>query len=504
MIYLSKSKYCGLWQCPKIAWMAKYKPEEVVLDPKVKTRLDAGNVVGDLAMGLFGDFVEVTAYNGEKLDLTKMIENTKTEMAKGTNVICEASFQYNGLYCAVDILKKENGGYAIYEVKSSSKTEEDKKDDRPVYIADVAYQKYVLEKCGINVTGTYLVNLNKDYVFDGTLDLNKLFVITDVADEIKVEEANIKQNLDEAEIMLASDKEPNVPIDKKCKNPYLCGFWQYCSNHLPKPSVFNLHSIHFSTAIKHYKNGLTSYEDLLKSGAITNEKHIRQMEHYLNDLPDYVDKANVKEFLNKLTYPLYFLDFETIQTVIPEFKGTKPYTQVPFQYSLHYIEYEGGPLLHKEFLAESGKDPLRAIAERLCEDIPKNVRVVAYYKSFECTRLKELAEYFPDLSEHLLNIKENVEDLLEPFSTGYYYNKKMGGSFSIKSVLPALFPDDDELNYKNLELIHNGAEAMTIFPKIKDMPYDEAEFMRKRLLEYCKLDTYAMVKLWEKLNEAVK
>ena len=194
MIYLSKSKYCGLWQCPKIAWMRKYKPDEVEVDGSVVSRMEAGNIVGDLAMGLFGDFVEVTAYDGDKLDLSKMIADTKVEMDKGTEIICEASFQYNGLYCAVDILKKENGGWAIYEVKSSTK-HEDSTDDKPVYIADVAYQKYVLENCGVNVTGTYLVCLNKDYIFDGTLDIDKLFVISDVSDEIKPEEVNIKANL---------------------------------------------------------------------------------------------------------------------------------------------------------------------------------------------------------------------------------------------------------------------------------------------------------------------
>ena len=140
----SKSKYCGLWQCPKIAWLRKYKPDEITVDGSVIARMEAGNVVGDLAMGLFGDFVEVTAYDDEKIDLSKMIENTKVEMAKGTPVICEASFDFNGLYCAVDILKKDGDGWAIYEVKSSTH------EDKQVYAADVAYQKYVLENCGVN------------------------------------------------------------------------------------------------------------------------------------------------------------------------------------------------------------------------------------------------------------------------------------------------------------------------------------------------------------------
>lgn len=502
MIYLSKSKYCGLWQCPKIAWMRKYKPDEVEVDGSVVSRMEAGNVVGDLAMGLFGDFVEVTAYDGDKLDLSKMIADTKVEMENGTEIICEASFQYNGLYCAVDILKKENGGWAIYEVKSSTK-HEDSTDDKPVYIADVAYQKYVLENCGVNVTGTYLVCLNKDYIFDGTLDIDKLFVISDVSDEIKPEEVNIKANLSIAERLLTSDKEPEIDIHENCKNPYLCGFWKYCTKHIPEPSVFNLYRMPFKKKIDHYRHGRIKYDDLMFSGEVTNPKQLRQMLHYLSEQGDYIDKDGIRDFLDTLSYPIYFLDFETMQPVIPEYVGTHPYAQIPFQYSLHYIEYEGGPLLHKEFLAESGTDPRRAIAEQLCEDIPMNVCVTAYNKAFECTRLKELAEFFPDLAEHLLNIKENIIDLLVPFQSGYYYNKAMGGSFSIKSVLPALFPNDPALDYHNLEQIHNGGEAMTIFPKIKDMSPEERATTRHNLLKYCELDTFAMVKVWEKLREVV-
>lgn len=129
--------------------------------------------------------------------------------------------------------------------------------------------------------------------------------------------------------------------------------------------------------------------------------------------------------------------------------------------------------------------------------------MLAYNKQFECGRLKELAQKFPDLSEHLMNVRGNIKDLLAPFQKGAYYNKAMGGSFSIKSVLPAVFPDDPSLDYHNLEGIHNGGEAMAIFPLIKDMPQEEQEKARKNLLKYCELDTYAMVKIWQKLVEVV-
>ena len=498
MLSLSKSKYCGLWQCPKIAWLNKYKPEEMVINDAIQSRMDAGNMVGDLAMGLFGEFVEVTAYNSEKLDLSQMIARTQEEMEKGTPVICEASFSYNGLYCAVDILRKDGDGWAIYEVKSSTSAEKD------VYTADVAYQKYVLQNCGVNLTRVYLVCLNNEYVFDGTLDLQQLFKITDITVPVAFEQRNLAANLSIGERLLNDPNEPEIDISERCMHPYECAYWKYCTRHIPRPSVFDLYRMPFKKKLDYYKQGLFRYEDLILASDITNEKQLRQMDHSLRDKGTYIDKEGIRAFLDTLSYPLYFLDFETMQLPVPQYPGTKPYQQIPFQYSLHYIEKPGGELKHKEFLGVSGEDPRRAIAESLCRDIPMNVCVTAYNRGFECGRIKELACAFPDLAEHLLNIRSNIRDLLTPFQSGYYYNRDMGGSFSIKSVLPALYPNDPELDYHNLEGVHNGSEAMTIFPMIKDMPPEEQAAARKNLLAYCKLDTLAMVKVWQKLVEAGK
>lgn len=497
MTYLSKSKYCGIWQCPKIAWMKKYKPEELVVDDSLASRMEAGREVGELARELFGSYVDVTSYMDEKLDIPTMLAKTAEEIAKGTDIICEAAFETDGLYCAVDILKKSEFGWDIYEVKSSTH------DDEPVYMADIAYQKYVLEQCGVNVTGTYLVCLNNEYVFDGTLDIHQLFKITDVAPAVFVEESRIEPIIAEAKEVLASSKEPDIDLSMSCNKPYPCSFWKYCSRHIPKPSVFNLYRMPFKKKLEYYEENVITYQDLQHSGKIGNEKQLRQIQHFLEDKGTYIEKENIQSFLDTLSYPLYFLDFETMQPVIPIYVSTKPYAQIPFQYSLHYIEKEGGELKHKEFLAESGTDPRRTLAEQLCADIPMGVCVTAYNKAFECTRLKELAELYPDLADHLLNIEANIVDLLVPFQSGYYYNRAMGGSFSIKSVLPAIFPNDSALDYHNLEGVHNGSEAMTLFPKIKDMSVEEQEIARKNLLKYCELDTFAMVKVWQELVRVV-
>ena len=445
-------------------------------------------------MGLFGDYVEVTAYDGDRIDLERMIEATRIEMSKQTPIICEASFSYNGLYCAVDVLKKENGGWAIYEVKSSSHP------DNEIYAWDVAFQKYVLTNCGIEVQGTNLVCINTDYVRHGDIDIQELFVVNDISDVVDEELPNIEDNIEDAKMVLEGG-EPTDDISPACNFPYPCAFWEYCTKHLPKPSVFDLSFMKKTKKYELYKSGVVGYEDLgdLKLTRIQQMQVAGALKGEI-----FIDKVGIQSFLDTLCYPLYFLDFETIQTPIPLYDGTRPYQQITTQYSLHVQEEEGGELRHLEFLAPTREDPMRPIAECLCRDIPADACVLAYNKGFECGRIAELAEMFPDLADHLLAIKDNIRDLLLPFQAGYYYLPSMGGSFSIKSVLPALFPDDPELDYHALdELCQNGTMAMNLYPMLKDMKLENEARARRALLDYCCLDTLAMVKVLSKLYEAV-
>ena len=499
MFYFSKSKYTTFIQCPKMLWLQTYHPELAEVDASAQARMAKGNIVGDLAMGLFGAYEEMTATDGNgKIDRDKMVAKTQDALHRNVENICEAAFSHNGLYCAVDILHKEKDGYAIYEVKSST-------EPKYIYIVDISYQKYVLEKCGVKVTGTYVVNINNKYVFDGNLDIQKLFKITDVSALVEQEYGihSIEAQLDYAKRTLESKEEPDLDLSVGCDSPYTCAFWKHCSRHICSPSVFDIYGISFKKALDLYKRGITDLKDVLASTKL-NALQKRYIDYVLNDRPEYIDKDGIKSFLDGLSYPLYFLDFESMQLAIPEYPNSKPYAQILFQYSLHYIETEGGELKHKEFLGISGEDPRRALAEQLVKDIPDNGSVIVFNQTFEKSRIRELAELFPDLANELLRIRENVADLLPPFRKGYYYNKAIGNSFSIKSILPAMFPNDPSLDYHNLEGVHNGDEAMTIFPLIKDMPPAEQESARRNLLKYCELDTYATVKVWQKLKELCK
>ncbi len=495
-MYLSKSGYVRVWSCPVGAWIHQYRPEAVPRDEALLSAFRRGDEVGDLARGLFGPSVNVTAVKEDGgLDLTRMIENTRAEMEKGTPVICEAAFSAGGLYCAVDLLKKDGDGWAVYEVKSSSDGLQDK------YIADVSYQKYVLERCGVRVTGVYLVCIDTSYVLGPEgLDLQGFFKINDLTEAAAREQENtVPGVLETAERVLGDENEPAAELKETCRD---CELFSWCTRGLPSPNVFDLYRLPKKKMIEYYRAGLISYPDLERAGVIKNNTQRRQIDFWLNDRGIYAEKEPLREFLAELTYPLYFLDFETMMPAVPFCVGTRPFAQIPFQYSLHSVLSEDGELHHSEFLAESGTDPRRTIAEALCRDIPADACVTAFNKAFECSRLRELAETFPDLAEHLNAIADHIRDLLDPFRKGWYYRKEIGGSFSIKSVLPAICPDDPDLDYHALDGVHNGTEAMNIFPEIQYMPPEEQEHARRNLLAYCRLDTLAMVKVWEELKRA--
>ena len=347
-----------------------------------------------------------------------------------------------------------------------------------------------------------LVNIHTSYVLgeDGVVDPAGYFRINDLWEEASQAQAEtVPETLETAERVLGCGDEPEVDLAEGCVD---CAHFAYCTRELPSPNVFGLYRLAKKKMIEYYRKGLISYEQLEEAGVITNKTQLRQIDYWLRDKGIHTEKEKLREFLDGLSYPLYFLDFETMAPAIPVYPGTRPFQQIPFQYSLHYIEEEGGELQHREFLGVSGKDPRRDIAEALCRDIPADACVTAFHKSTECGILRKLGEEFPDLADHLNVVADHVADLLVPFQSGWYYKKEIGGSFSIKSVLPAICPDDPELDYHELEGVHNGTEAMTIFPQIQYMTPEEQEQVRKNLLAYCRLDTLAMVKVWEELRRA--
>lgn len=486
---LSKSLYCSGVQCPKMLWLKKHRPE--LFDDSVMNQavLDTGSEVGDLAMGLFGDYTEVPY--GE---LSGMIRETERLLAAGERIIAEASFSCDGLFCSVDILQNNGGGdVELYEVKSSTSVHE-------IHYHDVAYQMFVLEELGFRVSRACLVHINREYVRGKELEIEKLFAVEDLTDTVRQMQQAVAERVIFLKDCIRDSEEPARDLGPFCFDPYECGFWKHCTEDLPEPNVFQLSGMQKRTMFKNYWQGIISFEDLLREAKL-NAGQEMQIEYELEDLPDHIEADRIRKFLEGLSYPLFFLDFESFQPAVPLYENARPYDQIVFQYSLHYYEEEGGPLLHKEYLAMPGGDPRRELAEQLCRDIPAGVCTIAYNMAFEKGRIKELAGLYPDLREPLMDIHDGITDLMEPFRKKLYYTKAMQGSYSIKYVLPALFPEDPALDYHNLEGVHNGGEASAAFAAMAKMGPEELAACRENLLKYCGLDTFAMVRVLEKLRE---
>lgn len=495
-IHLSKSKYCKSIQCNKILWMDKYK-SEVAIPTSRDSVLKNGTEVGELARNLFGDYTNIE-FNK---DLNIMVAETRKLLKNKPNIITEASFNYDNNFCSVDILKNNLDGMEIYEVKSSTEVQD-------IYLDDASYQYFVLSNLGLNVKKVCIVYINNQYIRGKKLEIEKLFNIEDITDiaKSKSKQDEIRKNIEITnKYMNEHDKnnEPKEDIGMKCLKPYKCEFWEYCTRNLPRPNVFDIGGgMHNSKKFEKYYEGKISFKDLQNEDL--NPKFLEQIDFELNNLKPKIEKEAIKELMDSLKYPLYFIDYETYQLAIPEIEGTRPYQQLPFQYSLHIIKEKGAPIEHKEFLAEiDDLDYIRHFAESMIKDMPENGSVIIYNKSFEPARNNEIARMYPDLKDEMDRINSNIVDFLEPFKQRKYYTKEMHGSASIKAVLPALYPDDPELDYHNLPVVHNGGEASEAFLNLKNKSKKEQKEIRHGLLVYCELDTLAMVKLWEKFKEII-
>ena len=490
---LSKSLYIRGLQCEKSLWLKKKKPEVLQApDDGAQAVFDTGTSVGELACELFsgGERIEYTG------DFGSQMAKTKELMGHGTKIIYEATFCFDGILVMVDILRIGKDGLIINEVKSSTSVKE-------VYIDDASIQYYVISSLGYNARAVNIIHIDSSYVRGEKLELEKFFHIEDVTEQVKQKQADIPQILSKFDEILSKDVEPEVDIGVQCANPYPCDAWEYCwrkQRGIPEYSIFDISGLRSKKKFELYKSGIVKFEDIKELDKFNVSQQI-QIRSELSG-KQIIDKEAIKEFLETLNYPLYHLDFETFQQAVPEFIGLSPYEQIPFQFSIHKDDGKGN-LEHFEFLAEVGTDPRYELALNLIKFIPQDACVLAYNMSFEKRVIRCLAEIYPQISNKLMAIHDNIKDLMAPFVSKSYYHPKMQGSYSIKYVLPALVPEFESA-YNDLNLIHHGGEAMQAYEAMAYMSAKERDAYKKALLAYCKLDTLAMVKVLEKLREVAK
>lgn len=478
--YLSKSLYMSGLQCQKALWLHKYRPElKDDVSESQQAVFDAGTDVGILAQQLFPGGVLVPY---ESLTHAQQLAMTQAELRAGASTIYEATFSYDHIFVKVDILNNGPQGWELYEVKAST-------DLKEHYLDDIALQVHVLNGAGIPLTKACLVHVNNQYVRDGEIDVHQLFTLLDVTEVVKEKQAAVRENIETLRSMLRSDM-PEIDIGPYCEDPYACPFCGHCWAHVPEDSVFELRGQGRPDPFELYRHGILKIEAVPED--LLGWRQQMQRDGLLHQ-KDYVDANAVREFLKSLWYPLCFLDFETTYMVpVPMYNGTRPYQQVPFQYSLHVQTDPGAELQHFEFLADGRVNPQQELLNRLLDDLHVGACVLAWNKTFEEQRLRELADAFPDKREAISSILANMRDLMAPFRARHIYLWQFNGSYSIKAVLPAMVGG---MSYEALP-INNGEMASTAWLRmIHATDTEEKQTIRRRLLEYCRLDTYGMVKI---------
>lgn len=486
--YLSKSLYIKGLQCHKALWLHKNRPElKSKTSTAQKAAFDSGTDVGVLAQKLFPGGIEVP-YDG--LTHAEQLYRTQELIADGTLTIYEATFSYDNVFVKVDILHKGETGWAIYEVKSATECKE-------VYLNDIAVQCYVVAGSGLPITRACLVHINKRYVRYGDIEVEKLFTILDVTEKVLTRQANVPDKLTAMREPLGQDI-PAIDIGSHCEKPYTCDFKGHCWSHIPADSVFALRDHGKPDPFKLYRQGIIHMRDVPTEKLGWRQR--LQMDGFLHQ-KNVVKIEAVSKFIDALWYPLCFLDFETTYlNAVPIFDGTTPNQQVPFQYSLHILDKPGAALRHQEFLAPTDKNPQEALLQSLLAALPKDSCILTWNQAFEKGRLEELSKYSPAHKQEISGILKNIRDLMAPFRRKDIYHWQFAGSYSIKAVLPALVP---ELSYKGLA-VSNGEIAASSWLRMRQESDNlQIAELRQQLLEYCHLDTLAMVRILEKMREMV-
>jgi hypothetical protein len=486
-ITISKSAFIKGLQCYKSLYLKKHHPhlEDKVSD-SLKSIFNKGTNIGLLAQNLFPGGTDLGIYIPD--NFPQVFTLTNTLLQQDASVIYEADFSSDKLMCFTDILTKKNKKYLAYEVKGSTSVSD-------VYLWDTAFQYHVISLAGIQLHDIFVVYINNQYVRNGELDINQLFIIESVKDRILPLLPKVKAHISQMKSMLSNQAIPDINIGPHCTNPYSCSFMGHCWKHIPEYSVFNISRLSSEKKFKLYNNNIINISDVPDDFPLSANQQLQVICEKTGQ--STINKPEISAFTNRLQYPLYFLDFETFQSAIPMFDQSKPFQQITFQYSLHIQEKPNGELIHKEFLAQAVSDPRTALLKQLVNDIGLVGHILVYNQGFEIARLNEMANDFPIYQFDIKNIVNRIIDLMIPFSQKHYYTPQMKGSYSIKKVLPALVPN---LSYKGLNIAQGGDASLAFESLYTETDQSKIDQTRKDLLTYCGLDTLAMVKILETLN----
>lgn len=497
---LSKSKLVAALQCERRLWLAVNHPEAGIVSPNARSRFASGNDVGTLARDHATrrcgatEMIGVAGPNGWPDGLLACRERLASMQPV---VLFEAPFAWEGVVVVADIVMRDvDGRLSMIEVKSSTSHEQ-----RP-YIDDAAFQAWVMGRCGFAPDRTMLRLIDSRFVYRGNGDYDGLFKDVDVTEAVAERLPHVPRFLAACRQVVAGP-EPERRTGRQCGRPYECEFREHCRDWeaerfgpASKYPVSLLSKSYVATLTKDERNRLKhgGWEDVREVPAsFSADARTRAVLRSFRDGTAWRSRG-LAPALRALPYPRWHFDFETISRAIPRWAGTRPYQQVPFQWSCH-VERRDGSIEHHEFLDLSGDDPRRECARRIArlfaEQEPQ--AVLAYNAGFERQRLEELAQAFPEHRRALRRVAERLCDLL-PIMRAHYHHPEMHGSWSLKAVLPTVVP---EMTYSELNDVQHGGDAQDAWREATDLATrdDRRQALRLALLAYCKRDTEATLAL---------
>ena len=485
-VRLSKSRYLAGLQCHKQLWWRVHDPEAPELSPTPgqQNLFAQGREVGERARDHVpgGELIDLPFYQYDN-----KVAATREALKRDLTAIYEAWFLADETYVGVDILERTSRGYTVIEVKASNSR-------KPEHLPDAAVQVHVLRGSGLQVERAEVMHLNPECRYP---DLSNLFVREDVTALVEGALIGVRDELAAQQRMLEGPL-PDVRIGEHCSRPYECPFIERCWPKLPDHHVSKLYRIERKRALELEADGYATIYDL-PSDLELSVIHARQVKAVQTGR--MVVERTLSKALAQFTSPLAFLDFETVSLAIPRWPGCRPWQQVPVQFSVH-LEDRGRGLAHHQWIADGPEDPRPALAEALVAACAGARKVVAYHASFERECIKQLREAVPRWARELERIEKRLVDLL-PTIRSHVYHPDFGGGFSIKKTLPALVPG---LSYADLK-VQDGEVATVELQRLMlegdGTPPAERAALREALLRYCERDTWAMVKLLEKLRGLV-
>lgn len=475
----SKTSIIAGLQCAKHLYLRIHHPE--LSTPTVSPMMITGEIVEQHARREFPN--AITINRNAEIDPFKKTQQLIAD--ESVEAVFQAALMHEGVEVYVDVLQREGEAWNLVEIKAASGVKDH-------HIDDVTVQAWVALKSGLQIKRFNLMHINSGFVYQGDCNYSGLFTVEDVTENVNAHLSFIEDYINQAR-RDATGTQPDIHVGSHCNKPHACEFKSYCESVDAKYPVSLLPN-GYKVASELIAQGIYDLRDV-PVDVLKSDTHLRVRNITVQGAPELdVQAAHI---LDELAYPRYFLDFECIQFAIPVWVGTRPYQQIPFQFSCH-VQHQYDELMHEEFLDVTGLDPRRQFAESLITTCGSFGPVIVYNQSFEKRIIKELAEQFEDLSKALLAINTRVFDLL-PVVKNHYYHPDMKGSWSIKKVLPCLVP---ELSYETVGEVQDGTQAQQAYLQIYEGKLNTLE--RDRLIKdmkaYCALDTLAMVKILEHLR----